>query len=207
MTQFEHCKKAEIPPAQKGDPVIRCAVGFASTGGMLLALPRDYKCSSDTPVPVVFYDPLLGLTRCSCRLSAPVAQGDVCVYRCEVLETLSKQQRREDLKVAVSVPVQVRFRDRLWPGTIANISAGGVLLMSPLNAHKGDMLYFLFNEMGENIPLTAQVLRVELRPSQNGKLTYGYGCRFVDLKPGHESLLRNYVFQEERRMYFSNSNN
>ena len=205
MAQFEHCKKAEIPPAKKGEPAIRCVVGAASTGGLLLALPRDFKCSADTPTTVVFYDPLLGLTRCSCRLSAPVAQGDVCVYRCEVLETLSKQQRREDLKVAVSVPVQVRFRDRLWPGTIANISAGGVLRMSPLNAHKGDMLHFLFKEMGESIPLTAQVLRVELRPSQGGKLTYGYGCHFVDLKPGHESMLRNYVFQEERRIYFANN--
>ena len=129
----------------------------------------------------------------------------MCVYRCEVLETLSKQQRREDLKVAVSVPVQVRFDGRLWPGTIANISAGGVLLMSPLTAHRGDTLHFQFNEAGDTIPLTAQVLRVELRPTQNGKLTYGYGCHFVDLKPGHESLLRNYVFQEERRMYFANN--
>ena len=205
MAQFDHCKKAEIPPAEKGQPVIRCTVGSVSTGGLLLAVPRDFKCSYDTPVTVVFYDPLLGLTRCSCRLSAPVPQGDVCVYRCEVLETVSQQQRREDLKVTVSVPVQVRFRDRLWPGTIANISAGGVLLMSPLNAHKGDMLHFQFNEMGESIPLAAQVLRVELRPTQGGKLTYGYGCRFVDLKPGHESLLRNFVFQEERRMYFANN--
>lgn len=201
MAQFDHCKKAEIP-AEKGRPAIRCTVGSVSTGGVLLALPRDFKCSYDTPVVVVFFDPLLGLTRCSCRLSAPVPQGDVCVYRCEVLETLSKQQRREDLKVTVSVPVQILFNDRLWPGTIANISAGGVLLMSPLTARKGDMLRFQFNEMGESIPLTAQVLRVELRPTQKGKLTYGYGCRFIDLKPGHESLLRNYVFQEERRMYF-----
>lgn len=204
MAQFDHCKKAEIP-AEKGRPAIRCTVGTVSTGGLLLALPRDYKCSSDTPVIVVFFDPLLGLTRCSCRLSAPVPQGDVCVYRCEVLETLSKNQRREDLKVTVSVPVQVRFDGRLWPGTIANISAGGVLLMSPLTAHRGDNLLFQFKEAGETIPLNAQVLRVELRPTQNGKLTYGYGCRFVDLKPGHESLLRNYVFQEERRMYFSSN--
>lgn len=203
MAQFDHCKKAEIPPTEKGKPAIRCAVATVSTGGLLLALPRDFKCSSATPVVVVFFDPLLGLTRCSCRLSAPVPQGDVCVYRCEVLETLSKQQRREDLKVAVSVPVQVQFSGRLWPGTIANISAGGVLLMSPLTAHKGDTLRFQFKEAGETIPLTAQVLRVELRPTQGGKLTYGYGCRFVDLKPGHESLLRNYVFQEERRLYLA----
>lgn len=204
MAQFDHCKKAEIP-AEKGRPAIRCTVGSVSTGGLLLALPRDFKCSSDTPVTVVFFDPLLGLTRCSCRLSAPVPQGDVCVYRCEVLETLSKQQRREDLKVAVSVPVQIHFDGRIWPGMIANLSAGGVLLMSPLNARKGDVLRFQFTKAGEPIPLAAQVLRVELRPSQNGKLTYGYGCRFIDLKPGHESILRNYVFQEERRIYSANN--
>lgn len=205
MAQFEHCKKAEIPPTEKGQPAIRCTVGTVSTGGLLISTPRDFKCSSGTPVVVVFFDPLLGLTRCSCRLSAPVPKGDICIYRCEVLEMLSKQQRREDLKVAVSVPVQVRFNDRIWPGTIANISAGGVLLMSPLTARRGDTLTFNFNAGEDLIPLTAQVLRVELRPTQGGKLTYGYGCRFVDLKPGHESLLRNYVFQEERRLYFSNN--
>ena len=204
MAQFDHCKKAEIP-AEKGRPAVRCTVGSISTGGLQLTLPRDFSTSSDVPVDVVFYDPLLGLTRCRCRLSAPVPKGDTCTYRCEVLETLSKTQRREDLKVAVSVPIQVRFRDRLWPATIANISAGGVLLMSPLNAHRGDTLTFNFGAAGEPIPLTAQVLRVELRPTQGGKLTYGYGCRFLDLKPGHESLLRNYVFQEERRMYFANN--
>ena len=204
MAQFEHCKKAEIP-AEKGRPVVRCTVGTLSTGGLILTVPRDFSCSSDVPVVVVFFDPLLGLTRCSCRLSAPVPQGDVCVYRCEVLETLSKVQRREDLKVAVTVPVQVQFNGRLWPATIANISAGGVLLVSPLSAHRGDYLSFQFKEMGEPFPLTAQVLRVELRPTQNGRLTYGYGCKFIDLKPGYESQLRNYVFQEERRMYFGNS--
>ena len=204
MAQFDHCKKAEIPPTEKGKPAIRCTVATVSTGGLLLALPRDFKCSSATPVTVVFFDPLLGLTRCSCRLSAPVPQGDICVYRCEVLETLSKQQRREDLKVAVSVPVQVQFGGKVWPGSIANISAGGVLLISTLPAKRGDILRFQFTEAGESILLTAQVLRVELRPTQKGRITYGYGCRFVDLKPGHESLLRNYVFQEERRMYFSN---
>ena len=204
MAQFELCKKAEIP-AEKGRPAVRCTVGTISTGGLMLTLPRDFQTSSDVPIDVVFYDPLLGLTRCRCRLSAPVPKGDTCTYRCEVLETLSKTQRREDLKVAVTVPIQVQFRDRLWPATIANISAGGVLLVSSLPAHRGDLLTFQFNETGEPFPLTAQVLRVELRPTQNGRLTYGYGCRFVDLKPGHESPLRNYVFQEERRMDFGSN--
>lgn len=66
------------------------------------------------------------------------------------------------------------------------------------------MLRFQFHEAGEPIPLAAQVLRVELRPNQGGKLVHSYGCCFVDLEPQYVSLLRNYVLQEEKRMYFSN---
>ena len=206
MAQFDHCKKAEIP-AIPGRPALRCKVGTLPTGGLLISVPRDFKCSSGKPVEVVFFDPLLGLTRCSCRLSAPVPKGDLCFYRCEVLETISKKQRREDLKVEVNVPVKVQFGGAVWPATVANLSAGGVLLISTLSARPGNDLVFQFSEAGERISLTARVLRVELRPPQKGKISYGYGCKFVNLSPGHESLLRNYVFQEERRLYSSNNPN
>ena len=33
-------------------------------------------------------------------------------------------------------------------------------------------------------------------------MTYGYGCRFINLRAQDEALLRSYVFQEERRLYY-----
>ena len=202
MTPFLYCKKAEVPGG-KGKPTIRAAVSTAPTGGLLISLPRDVNYPTNAPVEVVFYDPVLGVVRCSCLLSAPVPSGELRTYRCEVVEKLSQEQRREDLKITLSVPVDVIYGDGVWSATIHNISASGVLLVTSLPARKGDRLSFEFNRTETPVRLTAQVLRVELRPPVKGKLAYGYGCKFVDLKPQTEALLRSYVFQEERRLFHS----
>lgn len=201
MTPFIHCKKAEIP-GNKGMPTLRAAVSHAPTGGLLLSLPRDTVFSSDIPVEVIFFDPILGITQCHCRLSAPVPSGYLRTYRCEVLETLSQQQRREDLKVSLFVPVEVTYNGSVWPATVNNISASGVLLTSVLSAKKGEHLAFQFSRTDTPVYLTARILRVDLRPPQKGKMTYGYGCRFINLRAQDEAMLRSYVFQEERRLYY-----
>lgn len=202
MTQFLYCKKAEIP-GNKKRPAIRASVATAPTGGMLLSLPRAIELDTRKPMEVLFYDPVLGLARCRCRLFAPVPMGEMRAYRCEVLEKLSNNQRREDLKIALTIPTQVTYDDTIFPATILNISAGGVLLVASLPAKPGELLSFRFPKTNPPIPLTAKVLRVDLRPPQGGKLTYGFGCKFINLNPQNESLLRSYIFQEERRLYRS----
>lgn len=203
MTPFYHCKKAELPSTDGGAP-IQAVVSNAPAGGLLLTLPRDVDLPLRTPIEVVFYDPLLGIARCLCSLSAPLPAGEMRSYRCEVLEQLSQNQRREDLKISMSVKVEVSYNDGYWPATIYNISASGVLLISDLVARVKDRLSFDFTKAGPVIPLVAEVLRVELRPSRYGRTTYGYGCRFVDLNPQYEAQLRSYIFQEERRLYRPN---
>lgn len=200
MTPFFHCKKAEISNPTGSSP-FRAVVSNAPTGGLLLTLPRDIDLPLRTPIDVVFYDPLQGITRCRCSLSAPLPSGEMRSYRCKVLEQLSQTQRREDLKISLSVKVEVFYNDSHWPATIYNISASGVLLVSDLVAKVGDHLSFDFTKAGTVIPLVAEVLRVELRPARYSRTTYGYGCRFVDLSPQHEAQLRSYIFQEERRLY------
>jgi c-di-GMP-binding flagellar brake protein YcgR len=122
-------------------------------------------------------------------------------YRCEVLEQLSQTQRREDLKISLSAKVEVSYNGGHWPATIYNISASGVLLVSDLVAKSGEQLTFDFPKISPPISLVAEVLRVELRPARYGRVTYGYGCRFLNLTPQQESQLRSYIFQEERRLY------
>jgi len=202
MTPFLHCKKAELPGGW-GQPTIRAAVSSTPTGGLLISLPRDISFSTTEPIDVIFFDPIQGLVRCSCRLSDPAPKGDTCTYRCTVLEQVSREQRRSELKIALNVPVEVRFGGTFWEAEVQNLSAGGVLLVSALHAKQGDVLNFRFDQTDSPIYLSAQVLRVGLRPPRKGKLYYSYGCRFVDLQSQDESLLRSYIFREERRMYHS----
>lgn len=205
MTPFYHCKKAELPGANGGAPVW-AAVSNATSGGLLLTLPREIDLPLSTPIEVIFYDPLLGVVRCRCSLFAPSPAGEMRSYRCQVLEQLSQIQRREDLKISMSVRVEVSYKDSYWPATIYNISASGVMLVSDMVAKTGDLLSFDFTKAGPPIPLVAEVLRVELRPTRYGRATYGYGCRFVDLSPQYEAQLRGFIFQEERRLYRPNQN-
>lgn len=203
MTPFLHCKKARIPDVKGGAPV-QAAVSHAPTGGLLLTVPRDAEYPLRTPIKVIFYDPLLGVVLCLCSLSAPLPEGEMRSYRCEVLDRLSSEQRREDLKLSMSVKVEVSYNNGHWPATIYNISASGVLLVSDLVAKTGEHLSFDFPKIEPPIPLVAEILRVELRSSRYNRVTYGYGCRFVKLTSQYEAQLRSYIFQEERRLYHPN---
>lgn len=203
MTQFFHCKKAEIPDPN-GGRTLHAVVSNAPTGGLLLTLPRDIDLPLRAPIEVVFFDPIQGVVHCRCVLSAPVPSGELRSYRCEVLEQLSQNQRREDLKISLSNQVDVTLGGTHYQATIYNISASGVLLVSDLVAKVGDRLSFDFTKAGPPIPLVAEVLRVELRAGRYSRANYGYGCRFVNLNAQYEAQLRSYIFQEERRLYHSN---
>ena len=64
---------------------------------------------------------------------------------------------------------------------------------------EGRRVRFDFRETGENLNLTAQILRVDDITERPSQPMYGYGCRFVNLSGRYENQLRNFVFQEERR--------
>lgn len=200
MTPFSHCKKAEILYPKGAAPIL-AVVSTGAIGGLLVTAPREAECPLRTPVDIRFFDPILGVVRCRCRLSSPLVSGTMRSYRCEVLEQLTQIQRREDIKVSSSVMVEVECEGLRSPAMIQNISAGGVFLVSGLVAAVGDRLSFQFNQTTPPILLTAEILRAELQVNQNGRSSYGYGCRFVDMGVQQESLLRSYVFQEERRLY------
>lgn len=201
MTPFSHCKKAEILyPA--GEPPIQASVSMGASSGLMVVVPREIKCPLRTPIDIRFFDPIQGIVRCRCRLTHPAITGNVCVYRCKVLENLYQLQRREDIKVPQSLSVTVDCEGVLFPATILNLSAGGVYLISGLTATVGDQFSFTLPKTTPALLLKAEVLRAELQVMQ-GRSVHGYGCRFVDLNVGQENLLRRYVFQEERKIYMA----
>lgn len=205
MTPFFSCKKAEVLLPKPADP-IRASVSTDSAGGLLISVPREAECPLRAPVDIRFYDPILGVVRCRCRLSSPLVSGETRSFRCKVLERMAQIQRREDIKVPLSIMVYADYEGTRYPANVENISAGGVYLVSGLVAAVGDQLNFIFPKTDPPIPLTARILRAELRVNQNGRSAYGYGCRFVDLNVSNESLLRAFVFQAERQLYHPSQN-
>ena len=201
MAMFSRCKKAELTDAESGQTVV-AGVSIGPLDSLMIAVPLACKVESGQPVQIKFLDPTLGVVTCTCKLSAPLLTADkkFVAYRCQVLERLAQEQRREDIKIPLTAKVSLSHLSsgNEAPATVCNISASGVYLGTSLAAYKGDKLSFTFPAGNVRIPLTAEVLRVESRPDLGG---IGYGCRFVHLAAQHENQLRAYIFQEERRLY------
>lgn len=201
MAMFSRCKKAELTDIETGEAVT-AGVSIGRLDSLMIATPLTCKLDMNDPVEIRFLDSTLGVVTCLCKLTAPLLTPDkrFMVYRCQILEELSREQRREDIKIPLTSQVQVNHpaSGKSAPGALRDISASGVYLGTSLSAQKGDILSFTLQLDDGSIPLTAEVLRAELRPNLGG---YGYGCRFVRMLPQHETQLRAYIFQEERRQY------
>ncbi len=208
MEILKNCKKAEIF-GDDGGLLCEAPVSAGPMGGILLTVPRNLDISAKA-FRVLFYDPTLGMLTCRCALSSPLPLPDnKQSVRCDILERISQEQRREDVKIPVEARVMLHVThipgDSVhvpaagWPAMVRNISAGGIYLCTDLVLTEGRRVRFDFRETGENLNLTAQILRVDDITERPSQPLYGYGCKFVNLPGRHENQLRNYVFQEERR--------
>ena len=207
---FEKCKKADILE-RTGALICQARVSVGLSGEVLMVLPRAAVYKPNANYHVVFYDPVLGRVTCRCRLSASLVLpgGELCSLRCEVQEQLHQDQRRQDVKIPLGLNIMLHAAyqpgDSIQPSalgvpaTIVNISAGGVYLRTSLQLAKGRRVWFDFAEAGDNMTLSAKILRVEnASVANNSKFLYGYGCKFVDMLSRHEATLRSYIFQQQR---------
>lgn len=207
---LEKCKKADILE-KTGALICQGRVSVGRNGEVILVIPRAATYKPNATYRVVFYDPVLGLVTCRCRLSAPLPMpgGELCSLRCEIMEQLGQEQRRQDVKIPLNMTIMlhaayqtgdpVRTPERGAPATIGNISAGGVYLRTSLPLPKGRRIWFDFQVGSERMTLSAQVLWMETTTPKPGQVLYGYGCKFVNLLSRQESTLRSFIFQEERR--------
>ena len=208
---FEHCKKADILE-KSGDLLCRARVSVGRSGDILMIISTAAVYKPNSLYHVIFYDPVNGLVTCKCRLSASITLpgGELCSLRCEIQNRLASRQRRQDVKVPVQLNVMihvsfepgdtVRVPELGYPATIENISAGGIFMRTALPLAVGRRIWFNLRQTGEELTLSAQVLRVENATSQPGHRAFGYGCKFVNLLSRQETLLRSFVFQEERKL-------
>lgn len=208
---FERCKKADILE-KSGELLCKARVKVGRSGDIMMIIPTAVWYKPNGMYHVIFYDPVSGLVTCKCRLSASVTLpgGELCSLRCEVQNRLAARQRRQDVKVPVQIPVMIRSNflpgdvvqipEMGLPATIDNISAGGIYFHMGTALSVGRRVWFTMRQVGEEITLSAQILRVERLniPQGHGEM-YGYGCKFINLLSRQETLLRSFVFQEERR--------
>ena len=207
---LEKCKKADILE-KTGALICQARVSVGRSGEVILVIPRSATYKSNSAYPVVFYDPVLGRVTCRCRLSAPLALpgGELYSLRCEIMEQLSQEQRRQDVKIPLNMTIMlhaayqpgdpVRTSELGTPATIGNISAGGVYLRTSLPLPKGRRVWFDILIGSEKMTLSAKVIWMETTSPKPGQILYGYGCQFVNLLSRQESALRSFIFQEERR--------
>ena len=191
--QLLPCKKADILDHES--QLICTATVHAGVGNILLSISSDCELPSQADYTLVFYHPVHGLITCRCALDAHTYAGKLA-YTVEVLERLSRNQRRADLKVSFEQDVHVRtFGGSEFSAETVNLSAGGVCLRSVMRAFAGDRIFFSINNDQINLLLIAEILRVVPFDPTSHPPVFEYGCRFVELSPGDEEMLRSYVFQ------------
>lgn len=191
--QLLSCKKADTLD-HEGQLICTAAV-HAGGGNVLLSIPSDCELPPQADYVLVFYHPVQGLITCRCALAAHTYAGKPA-YTVEVLERLSRNQRRADLKVSFEQDVHVRlFGGNEFSAETVNLSAGGVCLRSVMRAFVGDRIFFSLNNDQVNLLLIAEILRVVPFDMTSHPPVFEYGCRFVELSPGDEEMLRSFVFR------------
>lgn len=104
-----HCKKAELHlPDGKAIPA---KVSIGPIGGLIVAAAEKPAYQLGTPIEISFFDPIMGVVTCMCSLTAPLVDEDRTEYsyRCEILQQLSQDQRREDIKVPLAATVTIKL--------------------------------------------------------------------------------------------------
>lgn len=199
---IKNCRKCHILQSKNGSLLCEAKVIFTQSNEIKLAF-RGWKptLKSTYKLPVVFYDSVNGLVTCSCTLCEiqPVEESSGYFHAlCKIQAVHDLMDRHEDFRLPISLTVTLTYVDPVTGttqntgGVTVNISAGGIYVIT---AMKLPVKFFRISFYADILPIIplAKVLREE--PLENG--SFGYGCRFENLSPGYESLLRGYIFQME----------
>ena len=148
---------------------------------------------------VDFYDVQQGLIRCFCEvvIRRNVQESrliDPWTADCEVIKVNDVFQRQMDLRVRVQIATEFTLASgEFFVGTIRNISAGGIFLVTSQAIRTGEYFSFTHRFERELCEVKAKILRA--RGITSGG--FGYGCKFVDLLPETEATIRKFVFAKQ----------
>ncbi|MCI8950171.1 MAG: PilZ domain-containing protein [Lachnospiraceae bacterium] len=149
---------------------------------------------------VDFYDGQYGVVRSHCELviqksSHPNRNKEPWMASCTILNVQDTFQRQKDLRVRVSLRAEFNtVKGTYFSGTIENISAGGLFLVTPQVLKKNEHFTFRYRFSGDVYELEARVLRIGTLI----KGEYSYGCQFANLTMEAEAAVRKYVFAKQK---------
>ena len=149
---------------------------------------------------VDFYDGQQGLVRCQCDLVVKqknAGQGLDGEWMAEgtISKVFDVVQRQKDLRVEVAMKAEFNsLTTGYFSGTIQNISAGGIFLLTS-HALKKNELFSFHPRLGEGmVSLEAKVVRVGALV----KGEYSYGCQFVGISLDSEASVRKFVYMKQK---------
>ena len=209
---LKDCHKASIYTIDK-EYLCDAHVSRITDSSALLSFGEPSADFLRSEVLVTFYDNVMGLISCYCRLSgykeySASTQGWNSSVVCTFGEVVTSIQRRNDLKVRVDIPTSISYTDNEGniikvEACIRDISAGGVFITCCHAFSKGQVFQFSFTARQKNLLLTAEVLRVDMSEhSEESRApgpssAAGYGCRFKDMTSYEEATVRSFVFQQD----------
>ncbi len=147
---------------------------------------------------VDFYDGQQGLIRTLCDMTLKknpkvYEAGEPWMAECTLVKVYESFQRQKDIRVKVQLSTEFMLSDgKYFSGTIRNISAGGVYMVTDQKMNGGQLFSFSHTFKSEPFRVYARVLRVQELVGG-----YGYGCKFEELSPGEEADVRNFVYQKQ----------
>ena len=148
---------------------------------------------------VDFYDMQQGLIRCYCELvirknAQENRINEPWMADCEILEISDVFQRQKDLRVRVHISTEFTLSSgSFFTGTIRNISAGGIYVVTSQAIKTGEKFFFTHRFEKDLCQVSAKILRVK-RAATGG---FGYGCQFVNLSSETEATIRKFVFAKQ----------
>ena len=208
MNMLKKCRKAEIfNPAES---LLCQAEVFSDISDRLwVSVSHDFPYEEFSYFNITFYDPVSGLVRCRCTLGSPESLSEERLsLLCTIVEVLESHHRRQDLKIPLEIEVELTCTylpagapepPSTFTAITRNISAGGIYLICEHPLPEDAEIRFEITEANKPLLLNAKVLRQDKLPLKREMPQYGHGCRFFDLKPQTESILRNYIFRKERQ--------
>ena len=180
-------------------PLSRARVEVSNEGDILLFFATTKLRSVRFKTTVDLYDGAQGVVRCRCEVTiqrndGPSKVNEPWMAVCEVLKVQDVFQRQKDLRVPVEIRTEFFKEDGMsFFGTIQNISAGGIFLVTSLPMKVGTKFRFNHVFEGELCEVKAKVLRG--KGASGGD--FGYGCQFYGLSNEAETAIRKFVFQRQ----------